>query len=86
MFEQFSFYIIIKFNTLIRSYLNNNNFLSFFSSAADDSNSGIGACGWILTGLSWVLVLATMPFSFFVCFKVRNRSNNKLINNIAFNH
>ncbi|KAG7162124.1 band 7 protein AGAP004871-like isoform X2 [Homarus americanus] len=37
---------------------------------ADENDSGIGVCGWILTGLSWVLVLATMPFSFFVCFKV----------------
>ncbi|XP_047737711.1 band 7 protein AGAP004871 isoform X2 [Hyalella azteca] len=36
----------------------------------DDSDTGIGACGWILTLLSWIIVLATMPFSFFVCFKV----------------
>nr|XP_045604467.1 band 7 protein AGAP004871-like isoform X2 [Procambarus clarkii] len=37
---------------------------------ADENDSGIGVCGWILTALSWMLVLATMPFSFFVCFKV----------------
>nr|XP_053642132.1 band 7 protein AGAP004871-like isoform X2 [Cherax quadricarinatus] len=37
---------------------------------ADENDGGIGVIGWILTGLSWVLVIATMPFSFFVCFKV----------------
>ncbi|XP_068248123.1 band 7 protein AGAP004871-like isoform X4 [Palaemon carinicauda] len=37
---------------------------------ADENDSGIGLCGWVLTGLSWILVLVTMPFSFFVCFKV----------------
>ncbi|XP_068248119.1 band 7 protein AGAP004871-like isoform X1 [Palaemon carinicauda] len=36
----------------------------------DENDSGIGLCGWVLTGLSWILVLVTMPFSFFVCFKV----------------
>jgi hypothetical protein len=38
--------------------------------AADDSDTGIGICGWILTILCWLLVLVTMPFSFFICFKV----------------
>ncbi|KAL7633066.1 UNVERIFIED_CONTAM: hypothetical protein RMT77_016642 [Armadillidium vulgare] len=37
---------------------------------AEETNDGIGWCGWILTFLSWILVLATMPFSFCVCFKV----------------
>ena len=30
----------------------------------------IGLCGWLLTGLSLALVLVTIPFSLFVCFKV----------------
>ena len=51
-------------------------FLLFFfcfqqKKAADDSDTGIGICGWILTILCWLLVLVTMPFSFFICFKVR---------------
>ena len=33
-------------------------------------STGIGICGWILTLLSLVLVLVTVPFSLFVCFKV----------------
>ena len=37
----------------------------------DESPPGIGLCGWILTGLSLGLVLLTVPFSLFVCFKVR---------------
>ena len=44
--------------------------LFLFSKAADDSDTGIGVCGWILTILCWLLVLVTMPFSFFICFKV----------------
>jgi len=42
----------------------------FVFGSADDSDAGIGICGWILTVLCWLLVLVTMPFSFFVCFKV----------------
>ncbi|CAL4060595.1 unnamed protein product, partial [Meganyctiphanes norvegica] len=38
--------------------------------SADENDGGIGICGWILTFLSWILVVCTMPFSFFVCFKV----------------
>lgn len=38
---------------------------------ADESEGGdSGLCGKILTGLSWVLVVCTLPFSLFVCFKV----------------
>lgn len=37
---------------------------------ADENDGGIGVCGWILVFLSWILVVCTMPFSFFVCFKV----------------
>ncbi|CAL4066467.1 unnamed protein product, partial [Meganyctiphanes norvegica] len=36
----------------------------------DETDAGIGICGWILTFLSWVIVVCTMPFSFFICFKV----------------
>nr|XP_024217570.1 band 7 protein AGAP004871 isoform X2 [Halyomorpha halys] len=39
--------------------------------AAEDADPGdSGICGTILTGLSWVLVICTLPFSLFVCFKV----------------
>lgn len=40
----------------------------FFS--ADESDSGVGLCGWLLTMISWGLVLVTLPFSLCVCFKV----------------
>merc|ERR1712184_135679 len=35
-----------------------------------DNEMGIGICGWLLTALSWVIVLVTLPFSLCVCFKV----------------
>ena len=38
--------------------------------SADDTDDGIGLCGWILTAISWAMVLATLPFSLCVCFKV----------------
>lgn len=41
-----------------------------FVFGSDDSDTGIGICGWILTALCWLLVLVTMPFSFCICFKV----------------
>lgn len=46
---------------------------------ADDSNApGDGtACGNILVVLSWILVILTMPFSLFVCFKVRYYSSGE---------
>ena len=37
---------------------------------ADETESGIGLCGWILTAISWGLVMVTLPFSLCVCFKV----------------
>ena len=40
------------------------------NNAADDRDTKIGVCGWILTILCWLLVLVTMPFSFGICFKV----------------
>ena len=43
------------------------------SKTADESESGIGLCGWILTVISWVMVMVTLPFSLCVCFKVTNR-------------
>ncbi|XP_032795470.1 band 7 protein AGAP004871 isoform X2 [Daphnia magna] len=41
-----------------------------FVFGSGDSDTGIGVCGWILTIICWLLVLVTMPFSFFICFKV----------------
>ncbi|XP_045036439.1 band 7 protein AGAP004871 isoform X4 [Daphnia magna] len=43
---------------------------AFIKTYAGDSDTGIGVCGWILTIICWLLVLVTMPFSFFICFKV----------------
>ena len=45
-------------------------FLFFHSLSADDLDVGIGICGWIMTAVSWLLVLVTLPFSLFFCFKV----------------
>lgn len=36
----------------------------------DDPDTGIGMCGWLLTTISWFLVIITLPFSLCVCFKV----------------
>ncbi len=41
-----------------------------FSLSADESDNGIGLCGWLLTAISWALVFVTLPFSLCVCFKV----------------
>ena len=41
-----------------------------FLVTADESDSGVGLCGLLLTMISWALVLVTMPFSLCVCFKV----------------
>lgn len=38
--------------------------------SADEVDDGMGICGWVLTALSWCLVIITMPVSLCVCFKV----------------
>lgn len=38
--------------------------------AAEESDGDSGVCGTILMGLSWVLIIFTLPFSLCVCFKV----------------
>jgi hypothetical protein len=43
--------------------------------SAEESHSGIGFCGWLLTAISWGLVVVTLPFSLCVCFKVRVSSS-----------
>ncbi len=42
-----------------------------FFVAADESDAGIGLCGWLLTAISWAIVMVTLPFSLCICFKVR---------------
>ena len=42
----------------------------FLVVTADESDSGVGLCGLLLTMISWGLVLVTLPFSLCVCFKV----------------
>ena len=54
-------FIFLAFHTSITSYIN---------SVADSNDTGVGLCGLLLTGLSWGIVLATLPFSLVVCFKV----------------
>jgi len=41
-----------------------------FGDVAHDNDVGIGICGWLLTAVSWAIVIVTLPFSLFVCFKV----------------
>ena len=47
--------------------------------AGEEPEPGIGMCGWLLTSISWFLVIITLPFSLCVCFKViklfRHRSH-----------
>ena len=35
------------------------------------SSEGIGACGWMLFAVSWLLVAVTLPFSLCVLLKVQ---------------
>ncbi|XP_041481343.1 band 7 protein AGAP004871-like [Lytechinus variegatus] len=35
-----------------------------------ESDEGIGCCGMVLTIISWLLVICTVPFSLFICVKV----------------
>ena len=37
---------------------------------AGDSGDGMGCCGWLLTGLSWIVLILFLPFSLFFCMKV----------------
>ena len=48
---------------------------------AGEDTPGIGLCGWLLTMISWGLVMVTLPFSLFVCFKVRK---TRLFNSCFF--
>ena len=34
------------------------------------SDGGIGVCGWLLFGMSWLMVAITLPFSLCVLLKV----------------
>ena len=36
----------------------------------EEPEPGIGMCGWLLTSISWFVVIITLPFSLCVCFKV----------------
>lgn len=42
----------------------------FLVSVDENPDGEAGLCGSILVFLSWVLIILTMPFSLFVCFKV----------------
>lgn len=44
--------------------------ISMYSHAEDEQKAESESCGKALIVLSWVLVIITMPFSLFVCFKV----------------
>ncbi|XP_026462432.1 band 7 protein AGAP004871 [Ctenocephalides felis] len=44
--------------------------LSMYENADDSAAGEATSCGKILTILSWVLIIITMPFSLIVCFKV----------------
>ena len=48
----------------------------FFWISAEDHDVGLGICGWLLTAISWLLVIVTLPFSLCVCFKVSTSSFN----------
>jgi len=39
-------------------------------SHTNDTDAGIGLCGWILFGISWLMVFVTLPFSLCVLLKV----------------
>ena len=45
-------------------------FFNFPTVLGEDVDTGIGLCGWLLTAISWVIVIFTLPFSLCVCFKV----------------
>lgn len=41
-------------------------------SALESPDIGVGLCGWIIVGLSILLMLATLPISIWMCIKVRS--------------
>ena len=43
--------------------------LNYFLSG-DDPDTGIGMCGWLLTTISWFLLIITLPFFICECLKV----------------
>ncbi|VVC86118.1 unnamed protein product [Leptidea sinapis] len=45
------------------------------SAPNDDHDSESKTCGKILVVLSWILVIVTMPFSLFICFKVLTKDS-----------
>ena len=64
-FFSFSFHVVFANEWTLDHYT-----WSFKYMIADETESGIGLCGWILTAISWGLVMVTLPFSLCVCFKV----------------
>ena len=48
-------------------------FFYSLSESTEELDVGIGICGWIMTAVSWLLILVTLPFSLFFCFKVSPR-------------
>lgn len=65
--------ILVLLSTGKAEYLTNLSLLTDFFSlfTAELVEEDTKMCGKILTVLSWVIVILTMPFSLFVCFKVR---------------
>ena len=53
--------------------------LSLILFTADESDNGVGLCGWLLTTISWGLVMVTLPFSLCVCFKVGISNYNVIL-------
>ena len=49
--------------------------------SGEEPEPGIGMCGWLLTSISWFLVIITLPFSLCVCFKVTWHSVLTLVMN-----
>ena len=44
--------------------------LVMFPDDSPGSDGGIGVCGWLLFGMSWLMVAITLPFSLCVLLKV----------------
>lgn len=38
--------------------------------SAEHYDTGLGFCGWLLMGLSWLMVISTFPISIYFCMKV----------------